>query len=51
MINLHVDLAALEMTHLLLKIFPKKIRKIKHADLRASIQTNSMETAPKPPDF
>jgi len=48
--NLLADLAALEMTLFPLKIFPKTIRKIKHANLKASTPTNSMEIVPKPQD-
>jgi len=48
--NLLADLTALEMTPFPLKIFPKMIRKIKHADLKVFILTNSMEIAPKPQD-
>jgi len=44
------NLAALGMTPFLLKIFPKMIRKIKHADLKVSTLTNSMEIALKPQD-
>jgi len=50
MTNLLTDLAVREMTPLPLRIFPKMIKKIKHADLRASTQTNSIEIALKPPD-
>jgi len=49
--NLPADLAALETTPFPLKIFLKMTKKKKHANLKASIQINSMETAPRPLDF
>jgi len=45
--NLLADLTAPEMTPSPLKIFPKTIRKIKHADSKVSTPTNSMGIAPK----
>jgi len=49
--NLLADLEALEMIPFLLKIFPKKTRKIKHVDSKASTLTNLTEIALKQQDF